>query len=152
MVDNNEAQIAQLLTPVVGEAGLYLEEVRLVKAGKHSTLRVTVDLPEGPGGVDSTQLTDVSRAISQRLDETDPIAGAYNLEVSTPGATRELSTPRHFSRAIDRLVAFRLGAEMFDARVTGVDGDDVVIDRGGERVQIPISSVDHAQVVLEMNR
>lgn len=152
MVDNNDARIAQLLEPVVDEAGLFLEEVRLVKAGKHSTLRVTVDLPEGPGGVDSTQLTDVSRAISTVLDEEDPINGAYNLEVSTPGATRDLTTARHFSRATGRLVNFRTEDDAFEARVTGVDGETIVVDRDGDEVTIPVESVTRAQVVLEMNR
>ena len=38
--------------------------------------------------------------MSAALDEADPVKGRYTLEVSTPGAERELSTPRHFRRAV----------------------------------------------------
>lgn len=151
MVDNVSAQIAQLLDPVVQESGLWLETVRVVGAGKHTVVRVTVDLPSGPGGVDSTQLTDVSRAVSAVLDEKDPIKGAYTLEVSTPGATRELSEERHFSRAIGRKVAFQLSDDTkFTERI--VDVADGVITLAGQPGTIAVVDVARAHVVLELNK
>ncbi|WP_216386718.1 ribosome maturation factor RimP [Arcanobacterium phocae] len=151
MVDNVSAQIAQLLGPVIRDAGLWLETVRVVGAGKHTVVRVTVDLPSGPGGVDSTQLTDVSRAVSEVLDEHDPIRGAYTLEVSTPGATRELSEERHFSRAIGRKVAFKMsdGTKLTERISDVADG---VITLEHDAGTIAVADVARAHVVIELNK
>ena len=100
--------VQELVAPLVAADGLYLENVQLKRAGKYSTLIVTVDLEQGPGAVGSAQLEAVSREISAALDASDPISGAYTLEVSTPGAERELTEERHYSRAIGRMVHFVL--------------------------------------------
>ena len=100
MADAIARRLIELLTPVVEGAGAFLEGIRTTRAGKYSTVRVLVDLPDGPGELDLDVLTEVSRVVSAALDEADPIKGQYTLEVSTPGAERELSTPRHFRRAV----------------------------------------------------
>lgn len=67
-------------------------------------LRVTVD---GPGGVGVDDLADLTRRVSRILDDHDPIAGRYTLEVSSPGLERPLRTPDHFRRSIGSLVAVK---------------------------------------------
>src|SRR5699024_10468537 len=100
-----DAQVEELLEPVVAGAGLHLEGVQVSGASRRRLVRVTVDLPDGPGGVGSDLLAEVSRAVSSRLDEAeDLLAGSYLLEVSTPGVSRPLQTARHFRRAQGRLV------------------------------------------------
>lgn len=100
MADAIARRLTELLTPVVEGAGAFLEGIKTTRAGKYSTVRVLVDLPDGPGELGLDVLTEVSRAVSAALDEADPVKGRYTLEVSTPGAERELSTPRHFRRAV----------------------------------------------------
>ncbi len=145
-----ENEIAQLLRPVVEEQGLYLEQVKLNRAGKHSALVVTIDLPEGPGGVDSDALTAVTRAVSEILDEADPIKGTYTLEVTTPGAERHLTELRHFSRAEGRLVVINLtDGTQLEGRVSGLSGENVVVEIDGEQREISPDSISTAQVKLE---
>lgn len=130
MVKNNtfEAELVNLIAPIVAEKNLFLEEIRLLRAGKHTTLRVTVDLPDGPGGVNSDQLDEITRAISDLLDLADPINGEYNLEVTTPGTDRKLTTPRHYSRAIGRLTSFQLvNGEKIEARIESIGETGVVV-------------------------
>ena len=44
-------------------------------------------------------LAELSREISQALDDADAMGGAaYLLEVSSPGVDRPLTEPRHFRR------------------------------------------------------
>ena len=100
MADAIARRLTELLTPVVEGAGAFLEGIKTTRAGKYSTVRVLVDLPDGSGELGLDALTEVSRAVSAALDEADPVKGRYTLEVSTPGAERELSTPRHFRRAV----------------------------------------------------
>ena len=95
MTDALASTLVELLTPVAADAGLLLETVEVVRAGRHSTVRVVVDLPDGRGDVGVDDIAVAARAISEALDRADPIKGRYTLEVSSPGAERELSAPRH---------------------------------------------------------
>lgn len=151
--------ITHIVEPVVAQAGLFLEDVKLVKAGKYTSVRITVDLIDGPGGVDSSALADVTRAISAELDEKDPIAGAYTLEVSTPGADRKLTEPRHFSRSVGRLADFVLvDGTAFQARIESVSDGKVSlrVEDGPKNLEsekvVPIEEINSAKVVVELRK
>lgn len=144
-------KIHEVLAPAVAGAGLFLEQVELKPAGKRTLLRVTVDLADGPGGVDSDQLTDVSRVISETLDESpDAPAGQYVLEVSTPGATRKLTEPRHFRRAEGRKVILTTADGEVTGRLESVEGDTLAISNNGHTQEIAISDVVNARVDVEL--
>ncbi|HEY3034439.1 MAG TPA: ribosome maturation factor RimP, partial [Streptosporangiaceae bacterium] len=71
-------------------------------AGRRRLLRVVVD---ADGGVDLDNIALVSREASARLDDTGAMGEApYTLEVSSPGVDRPLTQPRHWRRAVGRLV------------------------------------------------
>jgi ribosome maturation factor RimP len=113
---------------------------------------------EEPVEADVVEL--VSKDLSRALDEADPVAGRYTLEVSTPGLSRPLHTPRDFRRQRGHEVAIvRSGAPASQgADDTGtssiqgevVDADDqaVVLEVGGSQVRVPLSEVVHGKVVL----
>lgn len=139
------------LAPVVAEAGLYLEKVELKPAGKRTLLRVTVDLEDGPGGVNSDLLTDASREISRYLDESpDAPRGQYVLEVSTPGATRTLTEPRHFRRAQGRKVILTTAEGELSGRLESVEGDTLSLSKDGQTQEIALSSVTSARMDVEL--
>ena len=100
--DVDPAALERLLEPVVRAAGLDLESVRVGSAGRRRLLRVVVD---ADGGVDLDNIALVSREASARLDDTGAMGEApYTLEVSSPGVDRPLTQPRHWRRAVGRLV------------------------------------------------
>ncbi len=102
------------LDPAVSAVGLELVDVEM-KAG---VLQVTVDRP---GGVDLEALTSAHRAIDARLDEVDPNAGKYSIEVSSPGIERTLRTPAHFAKAIGANVSIKTRPQVpGDRRIRGV--------------------------------
>jgi ribosome maturation factor RimP len=146
------AELRRVLEPVVTDAGLYLEDVSVSAAGRRSVVRVVVDLADGPGGVGSDLLTDVSRQVSTTLDDVDVVAGAYTLEVSTPGVTRPLTTARHYRRAEGRLVRLRTTSGAVRGRVLAVDGEDVVIDTEGTRQVVALSDITSGTVEPELGR
>ena len=79
---------------------LFRSKVRTTRAGRYSVVWVLVDLSDGPSDLDLDALGPVTAAVSAALDQADPVRGRYTLEVSTPGAERPLTTPRHFRRAV----------------------------------------------------
>ncbi|WP_159621812.1 ribosome maturation factor RimP [Ruania rhizosphaerae] len=146
-------QLHEVLAPVVSGAGLYLEGVSVSGAARRRVVRVTVDLPDGPGGVTSDSLADVSRAVSQRLDEVeDLLAGSYLLEVTTPGVTRPLTEPRHFRRAEGRLVTVATGDREVSGRVLGTDGHELTLATASGTVSLPLSDVVRGRIDVELNR
>jgi len=82
------------LAEKVGEAlGVYVVDVSSKKENNQRTLRIYID-KDGGVGLDDCEA--FSRAIDPVLDEKDPIAEPYSLEVSSPGADRKLVTDREF--------------------------------------------------------
>ena len=143
-------KLQEALSPVVADAGLFLERVELKPAGRRTLLRVTVDLADGPGGVGSDQLTDVSREISQYLDEApDAPRGQYVLEVSTPGAIRSLDEPRDFRRAEGRLVNIITADGECSGRLEAVEADTLTLSTGGQSREIQLSDVISARTDVE---
>ena len=87
--------VAPLAEPITAELGLILWDIRFLKEGATWILRVIIDREEEP--VSINDCVAVSRALSPVLDEADPIPQSYCLEVTSPGADRELTRPEHFA-------------------------------------------------------
>ena len=87
-----------IIQPVVDRLGLELLAIELYGGNtRRGVLRLTIDKV---GGVGISECTRVSRAISPLLDVEDPIAAAYDLEVSSPGMERPLQREADFRRFI----------------------------------------------------
>lgn len=93
-------EVRELVTPIVEAHSVQLYDVQ----HNGGVLRVLVDVE---GGVGIDDLKQVSRAVSRRLDETDPMPGRYTLEVSSPGLERPLRTPDHFRRAVGEAITVK---------------------------------------------
>jgi ribosome maturation factor RimP len=129
----NDKRLAELIEPVVAAAGMDLESLRMSVAGKRRLLRIVVD---GDHGVSLDDAADVSREISAMLDEVNALGEvAYTLEVSSPGVDRPLTEPRHWRRAVGRLVKVKVTGEgTVEGRILAADADGVTLDlAGGER-------------------
>lgn len=147
------SNISDLIEPIVRSLGLELDDVRITKVGRRSIVKVVVD---GEDGVTLDRIADVSRAAGAAIDEAAAMGSAdWTLEVSSPGIDRPLTLPRHWRRAIGRLVQVRLadGAE-FDGRVVEVDaeGDEITVDVAGSERRLDRSSIARALVQVEFNR
>ncbi len=99
---SDTARLTALLEPVLHALDMDLEAVKVTAAGRRRVLRIIVD---ADGGVDLDDIAEVSREVSAKLDATNAMDDApYTLEVSSPGVDRPLTQPRHWRRAIGRLV------------------------------------------------
>lgn len=146
-------QLMQLLEPMVAAAGYDLEDVAVSTAGRRTLVRVTVD---ADGGIDLDSVADVSRIVSDALD-TDAaaqalFAGPYVLEVSSPGVDRPLVEPRHWRRAVGRLVDVLIGGQTVTGRVVGTDDAGVTLETEGSRRSVPWAELGRGRVQVEFNR
>lgn len=131
--DARAAQLAPLIEPTVTAHGLYLEELTLTGSSARTVLRVSVDYETGTENVDLDTLGGLSEALSavlDRYDDAEPLASLeqYELEISTPGATRPLTEPRHYRRNIGRLLEIeRTGAAPMNGRLKAVDDFGITV-------------------------
>ena len=102
------------LEPLQEEMNFELVDVEFVKEAGTWYLRVYCDM-EGGIGVDDC--ADISRRISDWLDQEDFISESYILEVSSPGLGRPLKKDKDFLRETGKEVEARL----FRAVDTGAD-------------------------------
>ena len=79
---NIEETVEKLCKPITDKYNLELIDVEYKKEGPGYVLRATIDKPSG---VTIDDCEAVSRELSDKLDEVDPIEGEYNLEVQSPG-------------------------------------------------------------------
>lgn len=151
-----DARLEELLGPVVAREDLELDTVVRTRSGGTPLVRVTVDTPlvEGAGEqarVDSDTLAAVSRAVSAALDRADPIDGEYLLEVSTPGAERELTEPRHWKRQVGLPVRVKLrdGGHV-SGRVRAADDVSATLETDGGPTTIEYANMKKARARVEL--
>ncbi len=100
-----EAKTEALLLPIVAQYGVEIYDVEYVKEGSDYYLRAYIDKPEGVNIIDCEN---VSRALSDALDQDDFIPDAYILEVSSPGLGRTLKKDKHLEKSIGQEVEIKL--------------------------------------------
>lgn len=147
--------IAKRLEPIVADAvtgvGFDLDALEVQQAGRRKLVKVIVD---SDAGVGLDEVADVSRAVSAVLDEHDELlAGAYTLEVTSPGLGRPLTQQRHWRRAKFRLVKItpKEGAA-YTGRV-GLAGEQsvrVLVD--GRITEVKYASLAKASVEVEFKQ
>ena len=128
--DPAAARLTGWIEPVVTAAGYDLEELVVTPAGRRSVVRVVVDRDQG---VTLDDIAEVSRAVSEALDQEDDGMGRtpYVLEVTSPGVDRPLTEHRHWRRNVGRLVTVAVGpagsADEVTGRITAMDDAGVTL-------------------------
>ncbi len=147
-----DIRILNLAEPVAAELGLEIVRVRVL-SGKRPRLQIMADRADG--AIDVEDCARLSRGISGALETEDPISGEFDLEVSSPGIDRPLTTLPHFARwegnevkiELDRLAD---GRKRFRGILAGVEADNVMLDTDGEEdtTLIPFDWITDAKLVL----
>ncbi len=129
-------RVADLIEPLVEEMGYRLVRVRMT-GSSGSTLQIMADRPDGTLRVEDC--VTISRAVSPVMDVEDPISGAYELEVSSPGIDRPLVRPSDFERWAGHEAKVEMaeaieGQRRFRGILEGFEDGEVrlYIDRDGE--------------------
>ena len=142
---------AELAAPFVEAAGCTLWDVEYVREAGTWYLRVFID---APGGVNIDQCEEVSRALSDKLDEEDPIEGSYVLEVGSAGADRALKKPEHFAAYLGEQVDVKLyrprdGRKEFTGALKRYDNGDVTLDINGAEEQFTKKEIALVRLHIE---
>ena len=156
-------RLERLLEPVIKAMDMDLEGIRVTAAGRRRLLRVVVD---ADGGVSLDDISRASRELSLKLDAATEMGELpYTLEVTSPGVDRPLTLPRHWRRAIGRLVIAPLqnqtpqnqapenhngnGASIAEGRIVASSDRGVTLDRNGAIREYSYAEIGPGRVQVE---
>ncbi|MBI4590951.1 MAG: ribosome maturation factor RimP [Candidatus Rokubacteria bacterium] len=106
------AQIEAVVSPVLRGHGLSLVDLQWRREGRRWVLRFYVDKIGGVGIADCQRF---SQEVGDLLDASSLIPESYDLEMSSPGLTRELRTEREWHWALGKWIRCWL-ADALDGR------------------------------------
>jgi ribosome maturation factor RimP len=149
------ARIAAIIEPALEDRGFRL--VRVAISGREGkTLQVMAERPDGTMTIEDCEA--ISREISALLDVHDPIAGAYRLEVSSPGIDRPLVRPSDFEDWAGHEAKIELtepidGRKRFRGMLEGFEDGEIRIEvdlgeAGRQVIGLPVRLVAEAKLVL----
>jgi ribosome maturation factor RimP len=149
------AKVAELIEPALQDRGFRL--VRVAVSGREGkTLQVMAERADGTLTIEDCET--ISREISPLLDVHNPIAGAYRLEVSSPGIDRPLVRPSDFEDWSGYEAKIELkepidGRKRFRGKLEGFEDGEVRIEAqiGPEEhgvIGLPVDLIGEAKLVL----
>ncbi|HEY2675506.1 MAG TPA: ribosome maturation factor RimP, partial [Steroidobacteraceae bacterium] len=116
-------------------------------------LRIFIDRPSGDSdaGVTVDDCASVSRAVSELLETSDLLKGAYTLEVSSPGFDRILRTRAHFERFVGERIFAELkvpmdGRRRYIGTLKSVVSDTIVVEVDGKAYSLPFERIQKARL------
>lgn len=146
IIDRLEA----LARPVVDTLGYQLWGIELTGGGGRRLVRIYIDSPEG---VSIEACAVVSRHLSVLFDVEDPVPGAFNLEVSSPGLERPFFTFEQAAHAVGEAVEVQLreplsGRKNFKGRLDAARDGELYLTVDGHPAVLPWSLVKKARLVI----
>jgi len=142
----------QVIVEKVAETmGYELVGVEYLQRDKTSLLRVYIDQPEG---INLEDCQAVSHQLSGVLDVEDPIAGNYNLEISSPGLDRPLFKAEDYQRFTGSQVKIKMsktesGRKNYKGVIQGLENDEVILDMQGNEIRLALADIDQSKLVPE---
>lgn len=148
--------VGETLVPFFEENGYELFNVEFVKEGRDWFLRVYIEKKSNGEyvSVGTDDCEAVSRFLSARLDELDPIEQNYYLEVSSPGMDRPLISEKDFVRFRGELVDISLykavdGKKAISGELVGLeDGFITILDEKKQEMKIPAEQVSKTKLAV----
>ena len=147
--DTNE--IARIIEPSLEAMGYRLVRISFIGA-RGATLQIMAERTD-EAAMTVEDCAEISRSVSALLDVADPIAGAYTLEVSSPGIDRPLVRPEDYERFAGFEAKVELsqpldGRKRFRGRILGrtPTGARLLAEPG--EVVLPFEAILRAKLVL----
>lgn len=145
-------RVENMVGPALHAMGFDVVRV-LLTGGTRAVLQIMAERRDGlPMTVDDC--AGISRTVSALLDVEDPIAGAYTLEVSSPGIDRPLVKERDFERFAGHEARIETrqpiaGRRRFRGTLAGIGKGIVRIVTEDGPAEVPIGNIQKAKLVSE---
>ncbi len=143
--------VEELALPAVEAAGCRLWDVEYIREAGEWYLRLYLDKD---GGINITDCETVSHAVSDLLDEADPIPSSYIFEVCSAGAERALKRPSDFAQFMGSPILLRLyknkdGRKEFSGHLAGYDNGAVEMTVGKDTLRFEKDEIALVRLRIE---
>lgn len=115
----------EILKPFLEENNLILYDVSIVKEDGNLILRILIDNPNGL--IDLNTLALANDYVSSRIDKYDGDMPEYMLEVSSPGAERELRTNEDIEKSIEKYIHVETSNMIYEGTLKEVHEEEIVV-------------------------
>lgn len=149
--EGKAAEVEKLIAPSLTAMGYDIVRVLLL-GSRRPRLQIMAERSDGTGMV-VDDCAKVSRAVGAILDVENPIAGPYELEVSSPGIDRPLTRLADFDRFAGFEAKIEMGAPIEGRRrwaghLLGLDGERVRLETESGEVTLPFAGIVKAKLLL----
>ncbi len=144
-------KIAALINPSLESLGYEIVRISF-SGGDRQILQIMAERQDGTMNIQGCE--EISRTVSAILDVEDPIAEAYELEVSSPGIDRPLTRSKDFERwagfeAKVELMEAVDGQRRYRGKLLGIENDMItLLGDADEKFILPFADLRKAKLVL----
>ena len=146
-------KIVNIINPTLEDMGFDLVRVKMLGGEEQQTLQIMAER------FDDELMTvqhcaEISHAVSALLDVEDPISGAYNLEVSTPGLDRPLTRLKDFIRFegfdanVELDIPIATGQKRFKGVIRETNDNVISFETPDDIVEFEFEDVSKAKLIL----
>lgn len=141
-------KIHSILRPITEDLNIYIVEVILRGERTSKVIEVYVD---SDSGITLEECSDMSRKLSEKLDEMDLIAGRYRLDVSSPGLDRSLKLLRQYRKNIGRNCKIKYKENgtilTIEGSLESVLEKSITIKKNGKLKEILFSEISETYII-----
>lgn len=152
MLEDVREKVAEIAAAVAAARGVDVWDVSLKRGPKGWVVKVTLDRADG--FVSVGDCGDVNVRLRARLELEDALAGAFDLEVSSPGLDRPLRGRSDFERFRGMLARLKVKGgvrpEVIVGRIVKVGEGTLELDTDGGRRTVDFGSVAEARLEPEL--
>jgi ribosome maturation factor RimP len=155
-----DSKVEEMIAETLAAMQYELVRVQLSPGGRYLTLQVMAERADRkPMTVEDC--VKISHAVSPKLDEADPLAAQYTLEVSSPGLERPLVRLKDFERFAGQMARIELdqplegpggGQRRFTGSIVRVKGNapdaEIEIKTDAGDVRVPANTIAKARLVI----
>ena len=153
ILDRLQEDLEKLIHPFIEEERLVLVELKIFRRGGNVAVEILIDKPAG--GISIGECSSLNRRINDAIEAQGMISDNYTIEVSSPGLDRPLRTSGDFQRVLGRPVRIFLSRPVlerveYEGVIVNIAMNNLIVDLGQSRVEIPIESIDRGKQIEKM--
>jgi ribosome maturation factor RimP len=145
-------RLRELLEPALARLGYEVYDLQVLGRDPGGIVRLTLDSEPGISLDDCERASNIVSAV---LDQADPFNGRYTLEVSSPGAERQLESQRDYQRQLGHTVRVRYregeGEAVLQGRLVEVGPSHIALEhRDAVPQRVELGDVISASRVVQI--
>jgi len=142
----NIDKLKQEIGEFLDKLGYALYNLEFKKKSKNSVLTIYID---GEEDITIDDCVKVTHELNPFLDELDPIETEYFLEVSSPGAEKELRNENSIKKAIGKFVHLETDEQKVEGYLEAFDGDEITLKVGKKNIVTKYKEVNLIRLAIK---